>query len=344
MTLPQIIRNEYLYKKEITPSAMTENHLYFDPNKHKEIVLSQCEELFKDKLNENNNENLVMNYIQEADISHPNYGGSIELRRDEISGTVNYRVINRVIPFSVLDLILQSENKRVSEDISRLLLIKVIDILKMLHDKFVYYITLRLEDFGLDFDLNLKLKNFSISNAIIKCCLNFEWIKWINCKNSTLSPEVIESRGIDEKSDIFNLGVILFSIVIGGRPFQKLDASDYSYRLIKVQDFSNFWKFKEKSSKLKLSNELKDLIFKMLCVDVQKRIALEEILRHPWIANYETNLQNINKYFSGILMSSKQKTFRFKKFLANKLFNLLNNISSRILNEYYGLFYSNLKT
>ena len=45
----------------------------------------------------------------------------------------------------------------------------------------------------------------------------------------------------------------------------------------------------------KISFNLKDLIMKLLKVDIDERISAKDALSHPWFNDYEKNLNNTNK-------------------------------------------------
>jgi len=274
-------RNWWLVGK-LSPSLFTDNYLYKN-GKNQVVELRECSSVFEKKLSERK-EDEIMKHMEEADISHENYS-KVYSRRRELSqgGVVKYRVLSEVCPYKLFDLIEKTKIKRIGEEIARYFLFQLLEVLEALHQKCVYYLTLRPEDILLDSRFNLKLSNFCIPNAIIKGGEN--WKKEITNKNTSLAPEMLGNNANSfEKSDIFNLGVLLFSMVVGFRPFRELNIlSDIFLKHISHGDFKNYWALIQKATpKLNLSLNFKDLVFKMLNLNVDKRIGLCEIKEHPW--------------------------------------------------------------
>ena len=85
------------------------------------------------------------------------------------------------------------------------------------------------------------------------------------------------------KSDIFSLGVLLFVITVGSFPFQRASSSDEKYRYIIRRNFRRFWEF---FNYIKISDEFKDLINNMICINPEQRLDLDQILEHPWVKKF----------------------------------------------------------
>ncbi|CAI6007719.1 unnamed protein product [Closterium sp. NIES-65] len=86
------------------------------------------------------------------------------------------------------------------------------------------------------------------------------------------APEVMAGVAYDESADIWSLGVTLYAMLSGKWPLFRggkrvLDE--------KVDFASNDWK--------KVSGDAKDLIRRMLRVDVNERFTIDEVLAHPWV-------------------------------------------------------------
>lgn len=88
-----------------------------------------------------------------------------------------------------------------------------------------------------------------------------------------ISPEVL-AGDYGRECDVWSLGVVLFYALTGKRPFSGTDLGSL-YANIK----SGVFYFPKKCQ---LSEEVRDLISKMLTVDVRKRISIKEALKHPW--------------------------------------------------------------
>ena len=89
-----------------------------------------------------------------------------------------------------------------------------------------------------------------------------------------LAPEVIKAEGnVCYKSDVWSLGVLLYLLYYGIVPF-KADDMQVLYNKIIVGHFS----FPEEES----PSEIEDLIRKMLVVDINERLSLGQVIKHPW--------------------------------------------------------------
>ena len=100
-------------------------------------------------------------------------------------------------------------------------------------------------------------------------------------ESNVKAPETILYGKYDEKTDIFNLGVVLFEIITGHIPFQVAKYKDWWYNKIIKKDYELFWKAHESNNKF--NEEFKDLINKMLCFEPTDRPNLYEIQRHKWL-------------------------------------------------------------
>ncbi|KAI2612904.1 Pkinase-domain-containing protein [Hypoxylon fragiforme] len=94
-----------------------------------------------------------------------------------------------------------------------------------------------------------------------------------------LPPEMIKLGGSDnyynEKVDLWSLGVLTYEFLVGEAPFE--DTPVMTQRRIAKADMTipSF-----------VSPEAKDLIKRLLVLDPDKRIPLEQVQTHPWIAKH----------------------------------------------------------
>lgn len=88
---------------------------------------------------------------------------------------------------------------------------------------------------------------------------------------------MIESKLHDQRVDLWCLGVLTYEFCCGVPPFESENAKK-TYIKIKAVDvhYPGY-----------LSEEVKDLISKLLRRDPSKRIGLDEVLNHPWVLQHK---------------------------------------------------------
>ena len=95
------------------------------------------------------------------------------------------------------------------------------------------------------------------------------------------APEIISKRVYDGKqADIFALGILFFSLVVGRFPFYSAREDDYDYFLILDKQYQEFWSANRSTQ---LSSAFKDLVLSMLSHDPCKRPTIKEIKNHQWM-------------------------------------------------------------
>lgn len=94
-----------------------------------------------------------------------------------------------------------------------------------------------------------------------------------------VAPEVLSGREYTEKVDVWSCGVILYLLLSGILPFYGESASEVFEKVIRGNLRFPAGAFPE------VSKEAKDLIRRMVCKDVGRRLSAEQVLRHPWITS-----------------------------------------------------------
>lgn len=115
-----------------------------------------------------------------------------------------------------------------------------------------------------------------------------------------MAPEVLEKRPYRGASvDIFSAGVVLFTMMTGGMPYQnQATVGDSLYQYIVKKDYSKYWEEWEKSDQqssknMKLSDDFKDLIFKMLSYSYTDRPSIKEIKNHKWFQQRLPSIEHV---------------------------------------------------
>ena len=101
-----------------------------------------------------------------------------------------------------------------------------------------------------------------------------------------ISPESYEQCLYSSKSDVWALGVMTYTILVGFPPFDSKDKQlslrtrRGKYYPLSTAPWDN------------ISEEAKDLVRRMLCVDVHERLRSEDVLEHPWILMHTKSSDN----------------------------------------------------
>ena len=88
-----------------------------------------------------------------------------------------------------------------------------------------------------------------------------------------LSPDMLAGKGVDERCDIYGIGLIMYELITGSPAFTADDINTL------YQDISNN---KIDFNVPSLTGDAKDLLKKILVVNPDKRISLEEMKKHPY--------------------------------------------------------------
>jgi calcium/calmodulin-dependent protein kinase I len=106
-----------------------------------------------------------------------------------------------------------------------------------------------------------------------------------------VAPEVLKLMGYGKEVDLWSIGVITYILLCGFPPFYD-DSNAVLFEKIMSGNFSfpaPYWS--------NISNEAKDFISKLLCVDPVKRMTCEQALAHPWITGAATPAAPIGEHF-----------------------------------------------
>ncbi len=88
---------------------------------------------------------------------------------------------------------------------------------------------------------------------------------------------MVENKFHNQNVDLWCLGVLTYEFCVGNPPFES-ETHNATYHRIRNVDI----KFPDY-----LSNEVCDLILRLLQKDPLKRLSLEDVLSHPWVEKYK---------------------------------------------------------
>jgi len=137
---------------------------------------------------------------------------------------------------------------------------------------------------------DIKPENVLLNDGIVAKLTDFGWSNYIEEEKERktvcgtpiyLAPEIIKEKGHDEKVDIWCIGVLLFELITGTVPFQGKDIESLKSNILHLRI----------SWPKEMNKDAKDLISKILKLDPNERITLEDMLEHPFFTKYFPDAQ-----------------------------------------------------
>jgi polo-like kinase 1 len=167
--------------------------------------------------------------------------------------------------------------KRLHEVEARYYINQLVLACQYCHGKNVIHRDLKLGNLFLTEDMQLKVGDFGLAAQVF---YSGERKKTVCGTPNYLAPEVLESNnGHSFEVDYWSIGVILYTMLCGRPPFESQEVKN-TYKKIKAGVF----KFPEESNHFQMHPFAKDFIRKCLIVDPLKRLNLQEMLEHDFLA------------------------------------------------------------
>ena len=239
-------------------------------------------------------------------LNHPNIVKIYEIIEDEN----NYYISMEYVPGGELFNYIV-KNKRLTENESSFFYSQIIHIIKEIHKHKICHRDLKPENLLLTQHKTIKITDFGLSNE-------YEDFLMTPCGSPCYaSPEVLKGKKYSGLGiDLWASGIILYSMLCGYLPFDDKNNDELFKKILKCKiEFP-------KSNNIIISENAKDLIRKILQPEPSKRITLEEILEHPFLAygnkKYKEKIRmDINKqdkliidYMTNTLGISNEKDIR----------------------------------
>ncbi|CAK4029626.1 serine threonine- kinase fhkC [Lecanosticta acicola] len=209
-------------------------------------------------------------------VSHPNVL-CLKDTYDEADGV--YLVLELASEGELFNWIVMKQ--KLTEAETRKVFIQLFQGIKYLHERNIVHRDIKPENILLiDKQLNVKIADFGLAKIIGE-----ESFTTTLCGTpSYVAPEILEQsnrRRYTRAVDVWSLGVVLYICLCGFPPFSdELYSPENPYTLsqqIKMGRFdypSPYWD--------SVGDPALDLIDRMLTVEVEKRITIDECLEHPW--------------------------------------------------------------
>lgn len=156
--------------------------------------------------------------------------------------------------------------KRLHELEAKCYVVQIVSALKYLHAHRIIHRDLKLGNLFLSAKMELKIGDFGLAT---KLEFDGERKRTICGTPNYIAPEILEAKqGHSYEVDIWSLGVILYTMLIGKPPFETSDVKT-TYRRIRM----NAYTFPDH---VNISEAAKDMITKILTNDPAKRPTLDE--------------------------------------------------------------------
>ena len=196
------------------------------------------------------------------------------------------------------------KRNKLQEKIAKFLIKQLLQAIKYIHSKNIVHRDIKLDNILIDLNNNIKLCDFGVG-------------KYVEGENEMLfdqcgtpayiAPEVLSGEGYSGfPVDLWSCGVVLYSLLMGNVPFKAQNLNELQGLIIS----GNYKQVKG------ISNNAKDLLNKLLEIDPNKRINVNEALNHPWfLENNDNDEYKVNLFTKAefILLSKNNIDYRICK-------------------------------
>jgi len=182
----------------------------------------------------------------------------------------------------LFDYIGVGEEKGFPENIVKKIFLDILNGLNYLHKQGFVHGDLKTENIVLLSDWTVKLCDFGNSYQMKS---EDKFNPYFGSSALYASPEILSGCNnnlLGDKNDVFSLGIILFALLLGGKPFRKAELSDQFYKKISENDPCLF-EIYSRQFKTKFSDDFKNLFISMLSYKAKYRPTIEDIINSPWM-------------------------------------------------------------
>jgi calcium/calmodulin-dependent protein kinase I len=208
-----------------------------------------------------------------------------------------------------------------SEREAQKVVLTLASVIKFIHDQGIVHRDLKPENILLTDDTDnatIKIADFGFARPVAA---------GLNTACGTpgyVAPEIINGRPYGKSVDIWSLGVIIYILLCGYPPFYNTNQTQL-FKAIREGRFafdSPYWD--------PISENAKDLIKKCLTVDVHKRLDIDGIIHHPWLAT-EAEARNLTNTLGELKKFNAKRKLRAAikaAIAANKLMDIAEQFKS----------------
>jgi len=162
------------------------------------------------------------------------------------------------------------KRNKLNEPSAKIIFKQIIEGLKYIHKKKIIHRDIKLDNILIDLSNTIKICDFGVSRKIEKGNIIYE-----RCGTPAyIAPEIYAKIGYEGfKCDIWSAGVTLYYILSGTLPFKGSNIQELEKAILRGE----FERIRN------VSDEANDIIEGMLRIDPEKRLSIDEILKHPWL-------------------------------------------------------------
>ena len=185
-----------------------------------------------------------------------------------------YLILEYIDGISLLEFIQRDKKRRIEENICKDIFYQIVKAILYCQKKNICHRDIKLENILIINNNIIKLIDFGFA---VKCKRN-EYQDFYCGTLYYMPPEIVnKQKYIPFYSDIWSLGVLLYTMLFGNFPFKSKKESELFELINKAKlDFPD---------DIEVSEEVKNLLFKIIVIKPTKRISLEDILNDPWFKN-----------------------------------------------------------
>ncbi|XP_021940164.1 serine/threonine-protein kinase D3 [Zootermopsis nevadensis] len=221
-------------------------------------------------------------------------------------------VVMEKLKGDMLEMILSSQNGRLSERITKFLITQILVALKHLHSENIVHCDLKPENVLLSSDSDfpqVKLCDFGFARIIGEKSFR----RSVVGTPAYLAPEVLRNKGYDRSLDMWSVGVIVYVSLSGTFPFNEDEDINEQIQNAAFMYPPNPWK--------EISSDAIDLINNLLQVKQRKRYTVAKSLAHVWLQDYQTwcDLRKLETQVGNRYLTHESDDARWENFCRDRL-------------------------
>jgi polo-like kinase 1 len=167
---------------------------------------------------------------------------------------------------------LMKSKGRLSNEEAQFLTLQLLEGVEFMHSQKVIHRDLKLGNLFLTGNMEIKIGDFGLAAQ-----LDFDGQrkKTLCGTPNYIAPEILTNQGHSTEVDIWSIGVIIYTLLVGTPPFETSNVKT-TYQKIKDVEY-------QFPSQISVAEDAKDLIRKILTFEPTSRPSIAEMKQHPWL-------------------------------------------------------------